>query len=90
MNTHHADNKMWYVIQFAGTDETEAIPDFWLRFGGKKAVWSPYSSATKIVKANVGRHQPDVSWVLYDVSRIFDNSGTFSKLLLFFPVRCCK
>lgn len=76
------DKKTWYVVTFAGTDEAEAIPDFWLRDGGKKAVWPPFeNNSRKLIKAIASRKQPDVSWKLYDVARIFIDAGTQLYLL---------
>lgn len=65
------NNNKWMIVEFAENKAVEAIPDFWIRDEGKKVVWPPFDNAKKCIHAIASRKDPDISWKLCDISRIF-------------------
>ena len=78
------DENKWIVVSFA-KDETEdqesaeAVPNFWIKNGGKSIMWPPGSTG-KVIKAISTRKVPDNTWKQHNLSKVYWDTGMLEKI----------
>ena len=64
--------KMYLLVEFTDNSELAVVPDSWLE-GSHCAVWPPYKSSTRLIKAVIHKEPPTESWKAYPIRVLYKN-----------------
>ena len=67
---------MFLLVEFIDKKELAVIPDNWLE-GTSCAVWPPYISTSRLVKAVTDKEPPLDSWRAYVIRVMYKHGKTF-------------